>query len=130
MIRCSLASILVHDQQIAEAFYVGKLGFVKKHDVPVGDARWLTVIAADGSGAEILLEPSGHDFSRAWQKELFDRGMPLTQLACTDVDAEYRRLAKLGVKFTAPPTKHQGQPALAIMEDGCGNLIMLIEQPT
>ena len=55
MIRCKLSSILVHDQQVAEDFYVGKLGFVKKHDVPTGDARWLTVIAPDGSGAEILL---------------------------------------------------------------------------
>lgn len=127
MIRCKLSSILVHDQQVAEDFYVGKLGFVKKHDVPTGDARWLTVIAPDGSGAEILLEPSGHEFSRVWQKELHDRGIPLTQLACDDVKAEHDRLTKVGVTFTSPPTKHQGMPAMAILDDGCGNLIMLIE---
>lgn len=127
MIRCNLASILVHDQQVAEDFYVGKLGFVKNHDVPAGGARWLTVKAADGSGAEILLEPSGYDFSRRWQKELHDRGIPLTSLGCDDIEAEYGRLRALGVTFTTPPQKQEGFPAAAIFEDGCGNLIMLVE---
>jgi catechol 2,3-dioxygenase-like lactoylglutathione lyase family enzyme len=127
MIRCNICSILVHDQQVAEDFYVGKLGFKKRHDVRVGGARWLTVIAQDDSGAEILLEPSGHDFSKAWQKELFDRGMPLTSLASTDVRAEYDRLTKLGVAFRGPPAKHGDYPLTAVFEDGCGNLIMLVE---
>ena len=59
MIRCNLSSVTVLDQQKAEDFYVGRLGFVKKHDVPAGAARWLTVEAADGSGVELLLEPAG-----------------------------------------------------------------------
>jgi len=128
MIRCNLSSILVHDQQVAEDFYVGKLGFVKVKDVPFDSARWLTVIAPDRSGAEILLEPSGYEFSRTWQKELFNRGIPLTSLGCDDLKAEHERLTKLDVKFTSPPTKHEGQQMLAIMEDGCGNLIMLQEE--
>jgi len=125
MIRCTLSSILVHDQQVAEDFYVGTLGFVKKQDFPAGDARWLTVIAADGSGAEILLEPSSHDFSREWQKALHDRGIPLTMLACDDVEAEYERLTGLGVVFRSGPTRQEGQPATAVFEDGCGNLILI-----
>lgn len=127
MIRCNLCSILVHDQQQAEEFYVGKLGFTKKQDFPVGGARWLTVQAADGSGAEILLEPSGHDFSRTWQKELYDRGIPLTSLGCDDVKAEYERLTKLGVKFRGEPQKHGDFPTIAVLEDTCGNLIQLHE---
>jgi len=127
MIRCNICSILVHDQQVAEDFYVGKLGFKKKHDVPVGGARWLTVIAQDDSGAEILLEPSGHEFSKAWQKELYDRNMPLTSLTASDVQAEHDRLVKLGVVFRTPPSKQGDYPLTAIFEDGCGNLIMLVE---
>lgn len=127
MIRCNLSSILVHDQQKAEEFYVGKLGLVKKQDFPVGGARWLTVQAADGSGAEILLEPSGHDFSRTWQKELHDRGIPLTSLECDDVRAEYERLTKLGVTFRGEPQKHGDFPTIAVFEDSCGNLIQLHE---
>ena len=127
MIRCNLSSILVHDQQAAEDFYVGKLGFVKKQDFPAGGARWLSVIAADGSGAELALEPSGYDFSRTWQKELYDRGIPLTSLGCDDVRAEYERLTALGVKFRGEPQKHGDFPTIAIFEDGCGNLIQLHE---
>lgn len=127
MIRCNLCSILVHDQQQAEDIYVGKLGLVKKQDFPMGGARWLTVQAADGSGAEILLEPSGHDFSRSWQKELYDRGIPLTSLGCDDVKAEYERLTALGVTFRGEPQKHGDFPAIAVFDDTCGNLIQLHE---
>lgn len=128
MIRCDLASILVHDQQAAEDFYVGKLGMAKVHDVPVsGGGRWLTVRAADGSGAEILLEPSGYDFSLAWQKALHDKGIPLTSLGCDDLEAEHARLVAAGVTFRSGPTKSDEFPASAIFEDGCGNLIMLLE---
>lgn len=128
MIRCNLSSILVHDQQKAEEFYIGKLGFVKKQDFPAGGARWLTVIAADGSGAELLLEPSGYDFSRTWQKELYERGIPLTSLGCDNVRAEYERLTALGVTFRGEPQKHGDFPTIAIFEDGCGNLIQLHEK--
>lgn len=124
MIRCTHSSILVHDQQVAEDFYVGKLGFRKEEDFPAGGGRWLTVKAPDGSGAEILLEPSGFDFSIAWQKELYDRGIPLTMLFCDDLDSEHARLQKLGVKFRSGPTKSDGF-ASAVLEDTCGNLIML-----
>lgn len=127
MIRCNLSSVLVHDQQKAEDFYVGKLGFAKKQDFPAGGARWLTVIAADCPGIELALEPSGYEFSRAYQKALYDNGIPFTSLGCDDVQAEYERLTKLGVQFRGEPQKHADFPTTAIFEDGCGNLIMLHE---
>jgi predicted enzyme related to lactoylglutathione lyase len=128
MIRCVLSSIPVHDQQVAEDFYVGKLGFRKEKDFPAGGARWLTVKAQDGSGAEILLEPSGYDFSLKWQKELYDRGIPITMLGCDSVDAEYERLTAFGVKFRGEPARTP-EFATVVLEDGCGNLIMLAETP-
>ncbi|HTV70321.1 MAG TPA: VOC family protein [Rhizobiaceae bacterium] len=128
MIRCTLASILVDDQQKAEDFYVGKLGMTKKQDFPMGGARWLTVIAADGAGAEIALEPSSYDFSNAFQRALYERGIPLTSLGCSDVNAEYDRLTKLGVKFRDKPMKHGDFPTIAMFEDTCGNLIQLHEE--
>lgn len=127
MIRCNLSSILVLDQQKAEDFYVGKLGFVKKQDFPAGGARWLTVMAADGSGAELALEPAGYEFARDYQKALYDRGIPLTSLGCDDVQAEYERLTALGVTFRGKPQKHADFPTTAMFEDTCGNLIMLHE---
>ena len=61
MIRVKLTSVWVDDQAAALAFYTEKLGFIKKTDVPAGDARWLTVVSpADPDGIELLLEPTGH----------------------------------------------------------------------
>ncbi|PBO22427.1 hypothetical protein CLM85_22055 [Streptomyces albidoflavus] len=40
-------------------------GFVKKTAAPPGDARWLTVVAAEApEGTELLLEPDGGDAPR------------------------------------------------------------------
>jgi hypothetical protein len=37
------------------------LGFAKKTDIPLGAARWLTVVAPDDpAGTELLLEPDDH----------------------------------------------------------------------
>src|SRR5918994_1838465 len=57
-VRINLASVLVDDQDKALRFYTETLGFVKKTDVPVGEARWLTVVSPDDpDGTELLLEP-------------------------------------------------------------------------
>lgn len=46
-------------------------GFVKKHDIPVGGYRWLTVVSPDGpDDLELALEPNanpaGKMFQEAW----------------------------------------------------------------
>lgn len=56
--RIRLTSVFVHDQRTALAFYTEVLGFVKRRDIPVGGASWLTVVAPDDpDGAELLLDP-------------------------------------------------------------------------
>lgn len=58
--RIYVTSVFVDDQDKAEKFYTGVLGFVKKNDIPVGEARWLTVVSPqDPDGTELLLEPDG-----------------------------------------------------------------------
>ena len=42
MIKISLNSIFVDDQQKALDFYTDKIGFHKKEDVPIGEHRWIT----------------------------------------------------------------------------------------
>ncbi len=59
--RINLTSIYVDDQRAAHAFYTEVLGFVTRHDIPLGDDFWLTVVSPDApDGPELLLEPSGH----------------------------------------------------------------------
>lgn len=40
-------SVFVDDQEKALRFYTEVLGFVKKHDVPLGEHRWLTVVSPE-----------------------------------------------------------------------------------
>jgi catechol 2,3-dioxygenase-like lactoylglutathione lyase family enzyme len=50
MIRVKLMSIMVNDQNRARRFYTDILGFSIKHDIPIGEAAWLTLVAPDDAG--------------------------------------------------------------------------------
>lgn len=53
-------------------------------------------------------------------------GIPYTQFDVEDVEQEYGRLVRLGVKFRMKPTE-MGTVKIAIFEDTCGNTIQIIE---
>ncbi|MFD6072829.1 VOC family protein [Amycolatopsis sp. TRM77291] len=125
MIRINITSVFVDDQAKALEFYTEKLGFIKKHDVPTGDARWLTVVSpANPDGVELLLEPDGHPAAKPFKKALTDDGIPFTQFAVDDVYAEVDRLKGLGVEFTQDAVD-MGPVVTAVFDDTCGNLIQL-----
>ena len=130
IMRIRIVSIPVQNQENALNFYTGKLGFVKKLDIPLGEGnRWLTVVAKDEQdGPELLLEPSPNSFEPAeiFQKALFDAGIPYTQFNVESVQEEYERLTKLGVEFSMKPTE-MGTAKLAIFNDTCGNNIQIVE---
>ncbi|MDN3271350.1 VOC family protein [Streptomyces sp. MA15] len=124
--KIHLTSVLVDDQAQALRFYTDVLGFVKKHDVPVGEKdRWLTVVSPeDPDGTELLLEPAGHPAAQAYREALAADGIPLTQFAVDDVRAEYERLREHGVHFTQEPLE-TGPVTTAVFDDTCGNLIQI-----
>ena len=63
--RITLCSVPVRDQHAARAFYTDTLGFVVKHDVPAGEARWLTLVSPeDPDGPELLLERLSREVQR------------------------------------------------------------------
>lgn len=128
--KIHLTSIFVDDQAKALAFYTDVLGFVKKHDVPVGEQdRWLTVVSPDEpDGTELLLEPAGHPAARTYRDALVQDGIPLAQFAVDDVHAEYERLRGLGVRFTQEPLE-MGDVTSAVLDDTCGNLIQIATEP-
>jgi catechol 2,3-dioxygenase-like lactoylglutathione lyase family enzyme len=129
MIRIKLASVMVDDQAKALAFYTEKLGFKLKHDIDMGGPRWLTVTTADDAdGVELLLEPmGGMEEAPAWQKTLYDQGVPATAFGVDDIEAEYARLKGLGVALRGEPTKPATGPSTVALEDTCGNLIQLFQ---
>lgn len=126
--RIHLASVFVDDQERALRFYTEVLGLVKKHDVPVGADRWLTVASAeDPDGVELLLEPSEHPAVAPYRRALADDGIPAFQFAVDDVHAEHARLTELDVRFTQAPTE-MGPVTTAVFDDTVGNLIQIAHQ--
>jgi catechol 2,3-dioxygenase-like lactoylglutathione lyase family enzyme len=128
--RIYVTSVLVDDQAKALDFYTNKLGFVVKHDVPLGEHRWLSVTGKDEpDGTELLLEPSEHPAAGPFKAALKADGIPLTSFQVGDLDSEYQRLTGLGVEFTQAPMQ-AGPVKMAVLDDTCGNLIQLVEIPT
>ena len=126
--RIVLSSIFVDDQEKALQFYTERLGFIKKTEVPLGDVRWLTVVAAsDPDGPELVLEPDTHPAVGPFKRALVEDGIPFTSFAVEDVGAEYERLQAAGVEFTQPPVA-MGMVTTAVLDDTCGNLIQLAQK--
>lgn len=129
MLRINVTSVFVDDQAKALAFYTDKLGFEPKTDEPAGEFRWLTVVSpADRDGVELLLEPNEHPAAKAYQKALLEDGIPATSFAVEDVDRAHAELTERGVVFVQPPT-NMGPVTTAILDDTCGNLIMIASRP-
>ena len=122
-----IKSMIVDDQAKAHAFYTDVLGFETKHDIPMGEHRWLTLVSPEEpDGVELALEPNAHPASATFQAALKKDGIPWTAFRVDSVQAEYERLKKAGVEFTQPPME-AGGVRLAVFDDTCGNLVQLIE---
>lgn len=120
-------SVMVDDQDSALNFYTSVLGFEKMADIPVGEFRWLTVTSPDGiAGVELVLEPMGFPPARAYQKALFEAGIPAIALITKDIAADVQRLKARGVKFRGEPAA-MGLITAVMFEDTCGNLINLVQ---
>jgi catechol 2,3-dioxygenase-like lactoylglutathione lyase family enzyme len=125
--KIKLTNVYVDDQDKARTFYSEVLGFVVKRDIPVGAFSYLTVVSPEEpDGTELLLEPNDNPIALAYQKALFEQGLPDITFFVEGIQQEYERLEKLGVKFTMPPTP-MGPVTAAVLEDSCGNLIQLIQ---
>jgi catechol 2,3-dioxygenase-like lactoylglutathione lyase family enzyme len=123
--KIMLTSVMVDDQAKALAFYTDVLGFEIKHDVPLGEHRWLTVVSPEApDGTELLLEPDEHPAARPFKAALVEDGIPFASFTVEDIQREYERLRGLGVRFTQPPTE-MGPVTTAVLDDTCGNLIQI-----
>ncbi|TDL11764.1 VOC family protein [Mycolicibacterium obuense] len=123
--RITLTSVFVDDQAKALTFYTEVLGFQAKHDIPMGEHRWITVVSPeDPGGTEVVLEPDAHPAVRPFREALVADGIPFTAFAVEDVRAEYERLRALGVYFTQEPTS-MGPVTTAVLDDTCGNLVQI-----
>ena len=125
--RLSHSSIFVLDQDSAIDFYVNKLGFALKEDVPMGpNFRWVTVVPPGQPDLEIILMPvnPSHAFDEATSAkviELVKAGkLGAGVFECDDPYATYEDLVAKGVKFSGPP-KEEFYGVATIMYDDSGN---------
>ena len=126
--QIKIASVMVDDQAKALDFYTTKLGFTKMADIPMGPTyRWLTVVSPEGvHGVELALEPMGFAPAKVYQRALYEANIPATAFVTEDVDAEAQRLRDRGVTVRGEPV-NMGPIKAVMFEDGCGNLIHLVQ---
>jgi len=123
-----VTSVMVDDQEKASKFYTEVLGFVIKTEIPLGRFKWLTVVPPEQrDGIELLLEPMEFPPAKTFQKALFDAGIPFTSFGVDDIEKEYERLERKGVKFKSKPMS-MGSVKIAVFEDTCGNLIQIAQK--
>ena len=127
--KIKLSSVSIDDYDKALKFYTEVMGFVVKHDIPLGDGvRWITVVSPEEpEGTELLLEPNAsYPAMKALKESLVKDGIPFTAFQVNDVQSEYERMQTLGVEFTMEPT-NMGTTTAAILNDTCGNLIQIYQ---
>jgi catechol 2,3-dioxygenase-like lactoylglutathione lyase family enzyme len=129
--KIKVTSVLVDDQEKALRFYTEVLGFLVKTDLPLGQARWLTVVSPEEpEGTELLLEPDANpavaQATQAFKKALYEAGIPFAMFNVDDVQGEYERLCDLGVSFVVAPVS-AGDVTIAVFDDTCGNLIQIVQ---
>jgi len=126
--QIKISTVFVADQDKALAFYTGPLGFRKMADIAMGPYRWLTVVSPDGvHGVELQLESLvGFDAARVFQKALYESGRPCTAFVTEDVEAEAQQLRERGVVVRGAAVD-MGPIKAVMFEDGCGNLIHLVQ---
>jgi predicted enzyme related to lactoylglutathione lyase len=125
--KIKLTTLYVDDQDRALRFYTEAVGFVKKADYTNGGYRWLTVASADEpDGTELQLALNNDPADRAHQQAKLQQNQAAAMFFSDDVQADYERMRARGAEFTEPP-KDVGYAKIAILRDGCGNLLQVTQ---
>jgi catechol 2,3-dioxygenase-like lactoylglutathione lyase family enzyme len=112
MYKIANAQLWVHDQDVALAFYTGKLGMEVRSDVTMpemGNFRWLTVSPVNQPDFAIVLmaipgPPVMDDETAGEVRELLAKGYTGTIFLTTeDCQASYDDLRARGVEFVEQP---------------------------
>ena len=66
-------------------------------------------------------------FNENLRPKNYEEGIPLTAFWVENIEAEYKRLKDLGVEFRSEAMDY-GLSTAAILDDTCGNLIMIYQE--
>lgn len=123
-----LVSMPVQDTVTAHEIYTKKLGFISK-EFNAESSIAVVVSPEDPHGTAILLEPCKDTFAENYQKSAYNANLPVMVFEVNNPTEELDTLAKVGVKIR-PDLDNPDYGMKNIFEDGCGNLLMLVEKPS
>ncbi len=111
----------VSDQDQAIAFYLGKLGFEKRTDVPMGEAdRWVEVAPRGGATTLALVRPREGESPGIETRVAFDTD---------DVDADHAGLRAQGVDVDeAVMRMGDPVPPMFFFRDQDGNRLLIVQR--
>jgi catechol 2,3-dioxygenase-like lactoylglutathione lyase family enzyme len=124
--------VLVHDPDLALAFYRDTLGLELRNDVARGDFRWITVGAASQPGVAIVVtnylngSPADSDALGALVAKGALNGV---HFHTDDLDATFEKLRASGAEIVQEPTDQPWGTRDCAVRDPSGNLVRIDQPP-
>jgi catechol 2,3-dioxygenase-like lactoylglutathione lyase family enzyme len=118
--QVSTVMVPVADQEAAIEFYVEKLGFEKRNDVPFGDGdRWVEVAPPGAATTVALVSPREGEATGIETRVAF---------ASADIDADHAKLRERGVDADDEVMRMGGPvPPMFFFRDQDGNRLLAVE---
>jgi catechol 2,3-dioxygenase-like lactoylglutathione lyase family enzyme len=128
----STCFVLVHDPDLALAFYRDTLGLEARNDVAREDFRWITVGAASQPGVAIVLTNylNGSPADRDALAGLVAKGaLNGVHFHTDDLDASFEKLRASGAEIVQEPTDQPWGTRDCAVRDPSGNLLRIDQPP-
>jgi catechol 2,3-dioxygenase-like lactoylglutathione lyase family enzyme len=128
----STCFVLVHDPDVALAFYRDALGLELRNDVAREDFRWITVGAASQPGVAIVLtnylngSPADGDAVAALLAKGALNGV---HFHTDDLDATFEKLRALGAEIVQEPAEQPWGTRDFAVRDPSGNMVRIDQPP-
>jgi catechol 2,3-dioxygenase-like lactoylglutathione lyase family enzyme len=125
--------VIVHDPELALAFYRDALGLELRNDVGKGDFRWLTVGAASQPDVAVVLTNylNGSPADGNAVAALVAKGaLNGVHFHTDDLDASFEKLRAAGAEIVQEPTDQPWGTRDLAVRDPSGNLVRIDQPPT
>ncbi len=128
----STCFVLVHDPDLALAFYRDELGLELRNDVARGDFRWITVGAAAQPDVSIVLtnylngSPADSD---ALAGLLAKGALNGVHFHTDDLDGTFEKLSSSGAEIVQEPTDQPWGTRDCAVRDPSGNMVRIDQPP-
>jgi catechol 2,3-dioxygenase-like lactoylglutathione lyase family enzyme len=131
-VTLSTCFVLVHEPDLALAFYRDTLGLELRGDVARGDFRWITVGAPGQPDVSIVLSnyvngsPADLD---ALQAMLAKGALNAAHFSADDIDATFERVRSAGAEIVQEPADQPWGARDFAVRDPSGNLVRIDQAP-